>query len=88
MTVPYERTRAVIWAIEFLRRLGSPYTENGIKRIPVAVRQEARNILRHFPYPQELKYPDHFDETVIDEYYQKLEEEWEAARINTKSADS
>jgi hypothetical protein len=88
MTMPNERTRAVIWALEFLHRLSNPYGENGIKKIPVKVRREARDILRHFPYPQELKYPEHFDDDVIEEYYLKLEEEWEAARINTKSADN
>ena len=72
--MPNERTRAVIWALEFLRRLGNPYLENGIKRIPVAVRQEARSILRHFPYPHDLKEQDQFDEQVIDEYYRQLEE--------------
>jgi hypothetical protein len=49
MTLPSERTRAVLNTREFLRRLSSPYTKDGYKRIPVEVRMEARRLLRHFP---------------------------------------
>jgi len=49
MTLPCERTRAVINAREFLFRLSTPYIENGIKKIPAAVRDEARRLLRHYP---------------------------------------
>jgi hypothetical protein len=49
MTLPYERTRAVVNAREFLFRLSTPYIENGIKKIPAAVRDEARRLLRHYP---------------------------------------
>jgi hypothetical protein len=56
MTLPYERTRAVIRAREFLFRLSTPYIENGIKRIPAAVRDEARRLLRHYPNVVDLKY--------------------------------
>ncbi len=56
MTLPYERTRAVINAREFLFRLSTPYIENGIKKIPAAVRDEARRLLRHYPGVVDLKY--------------------------------
>jgi hypothetical protein len=56
MTLPYERTRAVINVREFLFRLSTPYTENGIKRIPATVRDEARRLLRHYPSVVDLKY--------------------------------
>lgn len=49
MTMPCERTRAVIQVRNFLIRLSSPYLEKGFKRIPTAVRQEARALLRHYP---------------------------------------
>lgn len=49
MTMPCERTRAVIQVRNFLFRLSSPYLEDGFKRIPAAVRQEARALLRHYP---------------------------------------
>lgn len=87
MTMPNERTRAVIWAIDFLRRLGNPYLENGIKRVPSSVRKEAIAVLRHFPHPHDLKYPDQFDEAEINEYYEQMEKEW-AQCLNTKSTDS
>ena len=58
MTLPYERTRAVVNAREFLFRLSTPYIENGIKRIPAAVRDEARRLLRHYPSVVDLKYAE------------------------------
>jgi hypothetical protein len=66
MTLPYERTRAVIHAVDFLTRLVSPYNENGIKKIPKEVRQEALRVLRHFPRSYDLyaaakAAPDVFD---------------------------
>ena len=56
MTLPYERTRSVTNAREFLFRLSTPYIENGIKKIPAAVRDEARRLLRHYPSVVDLKY--------------------------------
>jgi hypothetical protein len=58
MTLPYERTRAVINAREFLFRLSTPYIADGIKRIPAAVRDEARRLLRHYPNVVDLKYAE------------------------------
>lgn len=87
MTMPNERTRAVIWAIDFLRRLGSSHVENSVKKIPSSVRKEARDIMRHFPYPHDLKYPDQFDERIIDDYYRKLDEEYEVLLNTAKKAD-
>lgn len=70
MTLPSERTRAVISAVQFLTRLASFYVEGGFKNIPAAVRAEARAILRHFPRPYDLHgaakaCPDVFDEQVL-----------------------
>lgn len=61
MTLPYERTCAVIRAREFLSRLSSPYG-GGLKGIPRAVRQEARAILRHYPFWFDLGRRGAFDE--------------------------
>ena len=58
MTLPYERTRSVLSAREFLFRLSTPYIENGIKKIPTAVRDEARRLLRHYPNVVDLKYAE------------------------------
>jgi hypothetical protein len=45
MTLPDERYRSVKWAQGFLSRLaGGQYA-----RVPKAVRDEARSILRHYP---------------------------------------
>lgn len=73
MTLPNERTRAVIYAAAFLARLSSPYAKNGIKGIPKAVREEARAILRHFPFPFDLyaaaqKSPEIFDQETALRY--------------------
>ena len=51
MTIPMERTYAVISAREFLRRLLDP-TET--PRVPRKVRTEAYWVLRHFPATYEL----------------------------------
>lgn len=73
MTLPNERTRAVISAAQFLTRLTSPYVEGGLKKIPATVRAEARAILRHFPRSYDLHdaakaCPDVFDEQEILRY--------------------
>jgi len=49
MTIPSQRTNAVLNARDFLTRLTSPYVENGIKGVKREVREEARRVLRHFP---------------------------------------
>jgi hypothetical protein len=56
LTLPYERTRAVLNAREFLFRLSTPFVQDGIKRIPASVRDEARRLLRHYPSVVDLKY--------------------------------
>jgi hypothetical protein len=62
MTLPSERTRAVVYTRGFLFRLSSPYLPDGYKKIPKAAREEARRLLRHFPTVVDLAYPaDSFD---------------------------
>ena len=66
MTMPNERTSAVLQAHDFLVRLSSAYLPDGIKKIPAEVRQEARRILRHFPRAYDIHHaakasPDVFD---------------------------
>lgn len=46
MTTPAERTLAILQAREFLRSLTSPAETSGV---PASVREEARNLLRHYP---------------------------------------
>ena len=51
LTLPDERYRAVKYAGEFLQRLaGGEYP-----RVPKAVREEARAILRHYPGAWDMK---------------------------------
>jgi hypothetical protein len=46
MTLPDERYRAVVQTARFLQSLS--YSSE-TKRIPLAIRQEARRLLRHYP---------------------------------------
>ena len=46
MTVPVERTNAVIRTQKFLLELLDP---KKTPRVPLSVRKEARNLLRHYP---------------------------------------
>jgi hypothetical protein len=79
MTLPNERTRAVILAADFLTRLVSPFNKDGIKKIPRAVRKEALGILRHFPWPTDLqeagKHAPHvFDAATVLQHYEQEEQ--------------
>ena len=87
MTLPNERTRAVIHAVEFLTRLVSPYNENGIKKIPKAVRQEALRVLRHFPRPFELyaaaeSAPAVFDINTLRQYAEEQEKKHDTTKTH------
>jgi hypothetical protein len=77
VTLPAERTRAVLQAREFLTRLANPYVPGGIKRIPKAVRQEALRVLRHFPMGCEVADKKAFDEDVVTAWYSRLERSYE-----------
>ena len=73
MTLPSERTHAVIRAREFLLRLSNVYVPGGIKGIRSEVRQEARSILRPFPSGYELADKDSFDAAAVDAWYERYE---------------
>jgi len=74
MTVPNERTRAVQYAHEFLKDL---LYRDITPRVPKAIRERARMVLRHFPSSCDLKVasekaPDTFGEPYEEEdYYEK-----------------
>jgi hypothetical protein len=51
MTIPTERTRAVLYARDFLSDLCNPKIT---PRVPSEVREQARRILRHYPSSYEL----------------------------------
>jgi hypothetical protein len=46
MTLPDERTRALLYAQEFLRKLLDP---KKTPKVPSAIRDEAYRVLRHYP---------------------------------------
>ena len=46
MTVPVERTNAVVWTESFLKDLLDP---KKTPRVPKAIRQQASRLLRHYP---------------------------------------
>lgn len=67
MTLPDERYRAVLWASKFLVELS--VDKKKYPRIPKAVRQEAYNILRHYPSDWDMsrvaeKAPEVFQERL------------------------
>jgi hypothetical protein len=66
MTLPDERYRAVMQTAEFLQALSF---SSETKRVPLAVRQEARRLLRHYPNGWDMKHaayqaPDVFQERM------------------------
>lgn len=76
MTMPNERTRAVLAVGEFLRRLSSAYTKDGIKKIPLAVRAEALALLRHYPIPTDLMFAaDNFDSATVEHFLDERDKE-------------
>lgn len=75
MTVPRERTSAVIRARDLLLRIASPYG-GGFKRIPKAVREEARRVLRHYPGWYDLGRADAFDTAAASREGLETDAEW------------
>jgi hypothetical protein len=53
MTLPIERTNAVLRTEKFLMDLRDP---KKYPRVPKAVRQEAQRLLRHYPSKYDMKY--------------------------------
>ena len=67
MTLPDERYRAVKYAQDFLSRLaGGQYA-----RVPKAVRDEARSILRHYPNAWDM---DRAAEGAPDVFQERMED--------------
>ena len=60
MTLPIERTFAVLNAEQFLKDLRDP---KKYPRVPKVVREEASRLLRHYPSKYNMKYiADSFEE--------------------------
>jgi hypothetical protein len=52
MTLPDERTRAILQARQFLLDLMTP---SETPRVPREIRDRARSVLRHYPLPYEVE---------------------------------
>jgi hypothetical protein len=70
MSLPSEQARALAVARHFLVDIGSRKT----KRIPTAVRQEARRCLKHFPMSYDL--PGIVGDEVAMEHMEEIEEQY------------
>ena len=68
MTLPDERYRAVKWAESFLLRLAG----GQIARVPKAVREEARSILRHYPNSWDMERASNAAPDVFQERMEQL----------------
>jgi len=68
MTLPDERYRAVVQTAKFLQSLS--YSSE-TKRVPLAVRQEARRLLRHYPSEWDML---RVSQTSPDVFQERMEE--------------
>jgi hypothetical protein len=68
MTLPDERYRAVMQTAKFLQQLS--YSSE-IKRVPLAVRQQARALLRHYPSEYDMK---KVSQTSADIFAERMED--------------
>jgi hypothetical protein len=69
MTMPNERTNAVLRVERFLMDLRDP---KKYPRIPKAVRQEASRLLRHYPTQYNMMYIDESFEPLKELNYERL----------------
>ena len=68
MTLPDERYRAVMQTAKFLQALSH---SGELKRIPLAVRQQARALLRHYPSEYDMK---KVSQTSADVFAERMED--------------
>lgn len=71
MTLPIERTNAVLRTEEFLIKLCIPSQS---PRVPKAVREEARRLLKHYPSRYNMQYIEESFESLKDERLRALDE--------------
>jgi len=63
MTLPIERTHAVLNTEKFLLKLCNPKETPGV---PKSIREEARGLLRHYPTKYDLVYTDNSFEPLSE----------------------
>jgi hypothetical protein len=71
MTLPIERTNAVLNAEKFLLKLCIPSLS---PRVPKAIREEARRLLRHYPTQYNMRYIEESFEEIKDPRADALDE--------------
>lgn len=69
MTLPIERTNAVVRTEEFLLKLCIPSQS---PRVPKVIREEARRLLRHYPSKYNMQYIEESFEPLQDEQLDAL----------------
>ena len=69
MTLPDERYRAIMMAKKLMEDLSF---SSEIKRVPLAVRQQARAVLRHFPSEYDLDQIERYAPHVIQQRMEPL----------------
>jgi len=69
MTLPHERTTAVMATKEFLAALASP---RKTKRIPKEIRRIASALLHHYPWWFELGHAEYWDKGVALEWQERF----------------
>ena len=69
MTMPYERTRAVVNVERFLMDLRDP---KKYPRIPSEVRKEASRLLKHYPSQYDLMEPEESFEPLERINYERV----------------
>lgn len=67
MTLPYERRRALHWAGETLRELRSESRDMELwgAPIPDKLRELAKQVLRHYPTPQQIEAAIEMDDLPV-----------------------
>lgn len=82
MTLPDERYRAVVQTAKFLQALS--YSSE-IKRVPLAVRREARRLLRHYPSEYDM---NKVSQTSPDIFTEQMEPLYRMVKVYEQEKDN
>jgi len=77
MTLPIERTNAVLNTEKFLLKLCIP---SHSPRVPKAIREEARRLLKHYPSQYNMRYIEESFEEIKDPRAEALDELFELSQ--------
>jgi hypothetical protein len=82
MTLPDERYRAVVQTAKFLQSL---CYSSETKRVPLAVRQEARRLLRHYPSEYDM---NKVSQTSPDIFTEQMEPLYRMVKVYEQEKDN